>query len=157
LMALLVSYILAPIASIWTKYMEWRIMRKGRILNPSERIIADKIGIKGINDIRVLDVPSITYPFHFVFTLIDKVSNRIFLYPAGMTMGNGIILDEKYTMNLPLIAHELVHVKQYQEYGGHFKFLQKYIYQCIKYGYDTCPLEMEANDIADQIQETTIV
>lgn len=137
--------------------MEWKIQRNGRSLNPTERMIANKMNIDEIEKIRVLEVSEITYPLHPIFRLVAKFSQSIFLAPAGMTFKSGILIDEKYRMNLSLIAHELVHVKQYQAYGGHFSFLKEYVHQCLKHGYTGCPLELEANEWADVVRSSRLI
>ena len=144
------SNVLAIIASSWTTNKEKEILKKGRSLNPMERMIAQKIGIEELYNIRVLEVEEITYPFNFIFKIASKFTTSIFLSPAGMALGKGILVNKKYKLDLRLISHELVHVKQYQEFGGHIPFLKEYIFQCMEYGYNNCQLELEADQFSNQ-------
>ncbi|MBT8044102.1 MAG: hypothetical protein KJO79_04050, partial [Verrucomicrobiae bacterium] len=45
-----------------------------------------------------------------------------------------------------LIAHELVHVRQYEQAGSVWRFMVDYIFQCLAYGYHDAPMEREARD-----------
>ena len=43
-----------------------------------------------------------------------------------------------------LIAHELVHVMQYERFGGILPFLRQYLSECLTIGYPEALLEQEA-------------
>ena len=73
-----------------------------------------------------------------------------FLIPtwaAGQTWGHHIFLSQSYVDNswapsTRLIAHELVHVDQWQMQGWKFPF--KYAYQLLVNGYENNSFEVEA-------------
>ena len=44
-----------------------------------------------------------------------------------------------------LLAHELVHIEQFNRYG-HVGLLVRYAYQKLRYGYNNMPLENEARE-----------
>jgi hypothetical protein len=62
---------------------------------------------------------------------------------AGLTAGHGIIVRLDCTKNLRLLAHEFVHVAQYERLGK-VGFLQEYIQQIAAHGYPDAPFELEA-------------
>ena len=63
---------------------------------------------------------------------------------GGMTLNRAILLKKGIETTREVTAHELVHVKQYQDAGGIYKFLIKYVGQLRKFGYYASPLEVEA-------------
>ena len=58
-------------------------------------------------------------------------------------MGYGVIVRRDCANNLRLLAHEFVHVAQYERLGRE-GFLQEYIQQIAAYGYLNAPFEQEA-------------
>lgn len=52
-------------------------------------------------------------------------------------------VDEKSMMDSELVKHELVHIEQIKR-EGKIKFLFKYLYYNIRYGYWDNPYEVEA-------------
>ena len=75
---------------------------------------------------------------------------------AGMTLGRWVLLRRGHERNRALIAHELVHVRQWRELGA-VRFLARYLGA---YGrgrwrglghrgaYEAIPLEAEAREVA---------
>ena len=61
----------------------------------------------------------------------------------GLTAGYGVIVRLDCTDNLRLLAHEFVHVAQYERLGK-VGFLQEYIQQIAAHGYRHAPFELEA-------------
>lgn len=64
---------------------------------------------------------------------------------AAMAFGNRIFVREGEKITKSLIAHELVHVEQYEKMGM-FMFLVTWAYEYLKKGYDNISLEKEAYD-----------
>lgn len=61
----------------------------------------------------------------------------------GLTAEHGVIVRLDCTRNLRLLAHEFVHVAQYERLGRE-GFLQEYIQQIAAHGYPDAPFELEA-------------
>ena len=61
----------------------------------------------------------------------------------GLTAGHGVIVRLDCANNLRLLAHEFVHVAQYERLGRE-GFLQEYIQQIAAHGYPDAPFEQEA-------------
>jgi hypothetical protein len=57
--------------------------------------------------------------------------------------GHGVIVRLDCADNLRLLAHEFVHVAQYERLGTE-GFLQEYIQQIAAHGYLNAPFELEA-------------
>jgi hypothetical protein len=62
---------------------------------------------------------------------------------GGSTAGYGVIVRLDCARNLRLLAHEFVHVAQYER-PGRERFLQEYIQQITAHGYLNAPFEQEA-------------
>lgn len=62
---------------------------------------------------------------------------------SGITLGRYCFFQDRPALDL--VAHELVHVRQYRRYGV-LGFLVRYVWQWIQYGghHDAMPLEQEA-------------
>lgn len=118
------------IAAALLKCEERYILKNGVSLTPKLMKIAIALKIKNPEGIRTLD------------------RNKIYGFASigGMTLNRGILInkniDKEYRTQL--IAHELVHVKQYQDAGGLYAFLKGYAEEVFKYGYWNAPSEIEA-------------
>jgi hypothetical protein len=64
-----------------------------------------------------------------------------------MTAVYGVIVRLDYAENLPLLAHEFVHVAQYERLGRE-GFLEEYIQQIAAHGYQNAPFELDADTTA---------
>ncbi len=103
------------------------VLKHGVALTPKLQTIAQDIGIKNPQNIRIL------------------VKGKIFGLEgiAGLTIGQAILVRRGY-LSEELIVHELIHVKQYQDYKSIYLFLKKYLNEVFKYGYYNAPLEIDA-------------
>jgi hypothetical protein len=85
----------------------------------------------------------------------NLIETRIgqFFWPkgAGMTIGHGIFVLQDCLQNPNLIAHELMHVAQYERHGSLLAFLQQYLSEVNEYGYPAAPMEHEAIVFADKL------
>jgi hypothetical protein len=69
----------------------------------------------------------------------------------GMTFGHGIVLKNGFVTR-HLMAHELVHVLQYERLGGIEQFLVEYIPEVVFFPfYPNGPLELEAERVATAV------
>lgn len=66
---------------------------------------------------------------------------------VAMVLGNTIHLHgvsaQDFLQQKSWLCHELKHVEQYKRYGF-LLFILKYCWDCLRYGYQNCPLETEA-------------
>ena len=76
-----------------------------------------------------------------------------FLTPAtrGLTLRYGIFVRSDCWRVRALIAHELVHVMQYERFGGILPFLRQYLSECVTIGYPEAPLEQEAISLSKTV------
>ncbi|MBA9079635.1 MULTISPECIES: hypothetical protein [Rufibacter] len=68
---------------------------------------------------------------------------------VAMVLGKSIHLSgvskENFLQNTPWVAHELIHVRQFQEHGF-FKFLWLYLLESMRVGYYQNKYEVEARE-----------
>jgi hypothetical protein len=134
---------LFPHVMDWISSLEKQAQESGRALSPIEFNLAQHVGVAHPEEVRILSVPRIPLPTH---PRVKQLARRVGLLnanTAGLTAGYGIIVRRDCANNLRLLAHEFVHVAQYErlEREG---FLQEYIQQIAAHGYKYAPFEREA-------------
>ena len=70
---------------------------------------------------------------------------------GGLTIGYGIFVLQRCWSNAKLVAHELMHVAQYEQCGGISGFVHKYLYEVNEYGYPAAPMEQDAIAFAEKM------
>ena len=142
---------LLPLAANWVQRQEKRMLRIGVPLSEKEMSDARAIGVAEPDRVRLLQLDRVPFPKD---PMLKAAAGAIqFLTPAtcGLTLRYGIFVRSDYWRDRALIAHELVHVMQYERLGGILPFLRDYLFQCITVGYPNAPLEREALDVAHRI------
>jgi hypothetical protein len=127
----------------WISYLEKQAQESGRALTQIEFNLAQNVGVAHPGEVRILSVPRIPLPAH---TRVKQLARQVGLLNAdtgGLTAGYGVIVRRDCTNNLRLLAHEFVHVAQYERLGRE-GFLQEYIQQIAEHGYLNAPFEREA-------------
>ena len=132
-----------PYAASWVAKQERRILEEGRELTGEERDWASRVGVRNAEKVRVLNVASVPLPgapfVHFVAGLF-----RYPLSPIGLAAQYGIYLNQRSKNDPSLLVHELVHVAQYERFGGIRPFLVQYLEECLRDGYWEASMECEA-------------
>jgi hypothetical protein len=75
-----------------------------------------------------------------IFYVNDRV---IPIFRAVMIPYIGVFIKKKYTNDLTLLEHEMIHWRQFKRMGA-IVFLIRYIVQFVFIGYDAMPFELEA-------------
>lgn len=136
---------LAAWISRWALHHESLILDAGRALTERELEWARTLGIQKPAQVRIHVVDRVPVPFwnRWVPTRwIEKYALKVGDI-AGMTLGYGIYVREGEESPL-LVAHELVHVQQYERLGGFQGFMAAYLLDCFHHGYQRSHLEAEA-------------
>ena len=92
---------------------------------------------------RFVKVNRISAPSH---PRVKQLARRVGLLNAdtgGLTAVYGVVVRRDCANNLRLLAHEFVHVAQYERLGRE-GFLQEYIQQIAAREYPNAPFELEA-------------
>jgi len=135
---------LLPLAVSWVGKQERRMLRIGVPLNEQELADAKTIGVAEPERVRLVQLDRVPFPTD---PLLKAAATAIqFLTPktCGLTLRYGIFVRSDCWRDRALIAHELVHVMQYERFGGILPFLRQYLTECIAIGYPEAPLEQEA-------------
>lgn len=141
----------APLAALWTRSQERRILRRGKPLPSTLLGFASELGIDDPTSLRIECRSEVATPLPApVLRALRRLGLPVFA-PAGIALGRAISVCEAKE---PILRHELVHVRQYQELGGHRAFLQRYLLECLRFGYARAPLEREARETAGHPKTT---
>jgi hypothetical protein len=127
----------------WISCLEKQAQESGRPLTPIEFNLAQTLGVAHPEEVRILSVFGIPLPSH---PRVKQLARRVGLLNAdtsGLTARYGAIVRRDCANNLRLLAHEFVHIAQYERLGKE-GFLQEYIQQIAAHGYRNAPFELEA-------------
>ena len=127
----------------WISCLDKQAQESGRALTPVELDLAQNVGVAHPEEVRIPSVLSIPLPSHLRVKQLAKQVGLLNVDTAGLTAGYGVIVRRDRANNLRLLAHEFVHVTQYERLGRE-GFLQEYIQQIAAYGYLNAPFEQEA-------------
>ena len=119
------------------------VFRSSTALTPIEFNLAQRVGVAHPEEVRILSVRRIPLPAH---PRVKQLARQVGLLDAdtgGLTAGYGVIVRRDCAKKLRLLAHEFVHVAQYERLGRE-GFLQEYIQQIAAHGYLNAPFELEA-------------
>ena len=127
----------------WISCLDKQAQESGRALTPIEFNLAQCVGVAHPEEVRILSVRRIPLSSH---PRVKQLARRVGLLNAdteGLTAAYGVIVCRDCAENLRLLAHEFVHVAQYERLGRE-GFLQEYIQQIATHGYLNAPFELEA-------------
>jgi hypothetical protein len=133
----------------WISCLEKQAQDSGRALTAIEFNLAQNVGVVHPEEVRVLSVPRIPLPAH---PRVKQLARQVGLLNAdtgGLTAVYGVIVRLDCAKNLGLLAHEFVHVAQYEQLRRE-GFLQEYIQQIAAHGYLNAPFEREAEAKAER-------
>ncbi|AVP99218.1 hypothetical protein C7S18_19530 [Ahniella affigens] len=134
---------LLPKAIAWAESLAVDIARHGAPLDAAEIAIAQRMGVRHAELIRVVDVDRMPAPTDAI--LREAASKLGMLGPgtAGLTLGYGVwVACGQRSMRL--LSHEFRHVFQYEAAGGIAAFMPIYLDQVVRHGYWDAPLERDA-------------
>ena len=139
-----------PLAATWARKQEAWILCDGVPLRDAQLADARRIGIAHPERVRVLHVATIPPRMHPVLRFLAAKFGLRFDGTIGMALGYGIFIGEWHLESRALLAHELVHVRQYERLGF-ASFLRQYLRECLCEGYPQGALEAEARYVAELI------
>lgn len=142
---------LLPLAVEWAAEQEQRILKQGVVLLPPEIADAKAVGVQQPERVRLLSVRVVPRPGNPSLRAACDVIQFLTSETRGLTLGHGILIRDDCWRDRALIAHELVHIAQYERFGGIQPFLQQYLIECLTAGYNDSPLENEARRVAAMV------
>lgn len=131
--------------------LERRALKFGRPLRRREHRLACLAGVKNPDRIRVLVVESIPMP---KLPWARQLAARWGLSMEGvigLCLRYGIFLRKGGSNPMETLIHECVHTAQYERLGGRAAFLQRYVRECLEFGYADAPMEREAESAYDRM------
>jgi hypothetical protein len=134
---------LFPHVVAWVSGLETQVRKSGRALTALESNLAQNVGVARPGEVRILSVPEIPPPAH---PRVKQLAQQVGLLTAdtgGLTAAYGVIARFDCANSPRLMAHEFVHVAQYERLGRE-GFLQEYMQQIATHGYLNAPFEKEA-------------
>ena len=140
----LLAVLAACFATPWATWHQRRIRASGRRLNNQEMVVAEALSLSHPDTVFIHVIERVPNPLHLLLCLARSCGASFITEAEGITLGSGIYVDTESAESLELIAHELVHVRQYQRVGSIWSFMVEYLYQCLMVGYFDAEWEMEA-------------
>ena len=139
---------LFPLAAQWAAEQSARILAEGIPLSAPGAQLARLVGVQHPELVRLLVVAEIPAPQEPA--LKAACAQLEFLGPntAGLTLGAGIFIKRGLEQDRTLIAHELRHVSQYEQFSSIPAYLAVYIPELIQFGYSLAPMELDAQRAA---------
>ena len=142
---------LLPLACSWAEGQEQLILQEGVGLTEAQKGDARRIGVAAPERVRLLQVEEIPLPQDQGLRAAAEATGLLAPETAGLTLRYGILIRSPFWGARDLVAHELVHVWQYEQFGGFAPFLRQYLWECLTLGYTKAPMEQEAQVIAAKI------
>ena len=124
---------------------EAHILEYGAALTERETALARQLGVQNSARVRLLAIDEMPRPQQSELRAAALQSGFFAPGTQGMTLGAGVFVARAAWRELDLVAHELVHVAQYESLGIE-EFLRRYLRECLTVGYWNAPLEIEARE-----------
>lgn len=141
-----------PLALEFVKNNERRALENGVPLLPQYLDIAQRVGIKNPEKVRVLYVDELPMPQNESLKFQMERLGLDSPYLVGMTYGYGIYIKHAAKGDKLLLSHELIHVRQAEELSLE-GITREYFLQLKIFGYRESPIEIEAYDNAPNYLE----
>lgn len=134
---------LLPAAVAWYAQTEQQFAPQGRGLTAQEQTIAQKLGVKHPEQVRVVVTRDFPLPQDAVLRKVAESYGMGSPFAGGFTLGHTILLKPDYAKEKYMLTHELVHVSQVERMGRE-AFVKRYLTEMEMLGYARSPLELEA-------------
>jgi len=136
-------------AVLWAGQQERYVLAKGVFLDQKQTEDAVRIGVRYTNSVRLLWAEQIPQPADGLLRQVNRQAGLTSPRTGGLTLGYGILLRPNVWGWRQMLAHELVHVTQYEQQAGIEGFLQKYIKEILTVGYVNSHMERDAVRISE--------
>ncbi len=133
---------IVPLVCDWVVSVERDLWNSARPLTDQERAAAVQMGVQKPDFIRIAVVDELPEPSPELKHLAEQL--RI-LTPTtnSLTYSHLIVIKRSAPHQGELVQHGLVHVLQVERCGSVRAFLREYFEQCLEYGKENCPMELE--------------
>jgi hypothetical protein len=134
---------LLPKAIAWAEREAAAALTSGVPLNATGVRLAQHVGVRRPELVRVVQAPSLPFPADAELALVATQTGLLGPDMAGLTLGHAVFVLKGHASNR-LISHECRHVHQYEVAGSIAAFLPLYLEQIAAFGYDEAPFEVDA-------------
>jgi hypothetical protein len=134
---------LLPKAIAWAELEESAGLRNGSRLNATGVRLAQAVGVRRPERVRVFEALLLPSPFDFELSLAAIKTGLLGAHVAGLTLGYAIFIRTGHG-SARLLSHECRHVYQYETAGSIAAFLPMYLSQIVSFGYEQAPFEVDA-------------
>lgn len=143
---------LFPLACAWAREQEAIALNSGIPLSPQQLADAKRIEVSSPDQVCLLRISRMPQPADPQLASAAASTGILSPRTVGITFRYGIFIRADCWHDRRLVAHELVHTRQYELHGGIEAFLRPYLLECITPpGYPHGPLENEADRVAGEI------
>ena len=141
----------------YSEALEQRILAEGRPLTDAEKELARRANIQDVDRVRLLVLDSVPLPESEILRRHLEEIGFLELIPRarGTAKGYGIILTPAGLGRPRYLAHELVHVGQYERLGGIAPLMKRHLPELKAGGYRNSVLEEEAYRLAPGIVDSS--
>ncbi|MBA3712375.1 MAG: hypothetical protein H0W76_07975 [Pyrinomonadaceae bacterium] len=139
---------LIPLIVNWEEQWEKFILQYGIPLSDELKEDAAYIGVTHVDQVRLLQVPSIPMPTDPMIINIFLTIENYHLDAHASCLRYGIFIRADCSNIRFRITHELTHTAQCEQWGGPEPFCREYLRQLFTLGYEEMPFEQEANTFA---------
>src|SRR5258708_32346430 len=136
---------LFPLAVSWVEQVEKEALEKGEPVLPPFEATAEALGIRQIDKITVWKVDTMPTPENPQIQALPERFGLSIAGSGGLTLGHAILVLRSQATKGNLLAHELVHVRQYEQAGSISLFLKRYVAELGQFECENVPLKREAN------------
>ena len=137
-----------PAACTWIASLERHVLANGVPLTLTQLADARALGVAHPERVRVLCLKQIPLPANRLVRRLGLWTGILSGQTSGLSARDGIFIRAPFGRNRGLLAHELVHTRQYEQLGGIRPFLSRYLHECLTVGYAAADMEWEAIDAA---------
>jgi hypothetical protein len=130
--------------------VERNLWNSARPLTDQERAAAVQMGVQKPDSIRIAIVDELPEPSPELKHLAEQL--RI-LTPTtnSLTYSHLIVIKRSAPHQDELVQHGLVHALQIERCGSVQAFLREYFEQCLEFGKENCPMELEVCSRVSQL------
>jgi hypothetical protein len=134
---------LLPLAIAWAETRAREIDACGGPLDVDGIAIARAVGVAHPERVRVASLRELPLPEQPDLRAAAQQVGLLGPNIAAMTLGHGIMIVSGLESRR-LLAHELRHVRQYEDAGSIAAYLPLYLGQIVEFGYADAPFERDA-------------
>jgi hypothetical protein len=134
---------LLPKAIAWAESEEAAAQRRGAPLNTNELRLAQTVGVRRPELIRVVEAAALPFPADPELAFAATQTGLLGPHMAGLTLGYAVFIQAGHR-STRLVSHECRHVHQYEVAGSIAAFLPTYLEQIVSFGYEQAPFEVDA-------------